>query len=752
MGDLDGLVKEFLVESYENLDRLDKEFLQLEKNPGNREVIASIFRTIHTVKGTSGFFGFEKLQAVAHAGESLLVKLRDGVFTLNPDMGSSLLRTVDAIRAILGEIERTNTEGATDYPELIAELEAHTQGRVRPPSAPSHVEAPADPPPVVAPTPEAPPTAAAAPAAPAPAPAPAAPPPPPPPTSAPAAPPPPPPPTGESSLADATLRVDVRVLDRLMNLVGELVLTRNQILSHAQQADAAMTATAKRLDNITSNLQEEVMKTRMQPIETVWGKLPRVVRDLARACGKQVRLDMEGKDTELDKSIIEAIKDPLTHMVRNSVDHAIEMPDRRVAAGKPAEGRILLRAFHEGGKVAIEISDDGGGIDAVRIKAKAVEKKLITAEQAEKMPDREALQLIFAPGFSTAAQVTNISGRGVGMDVVKTNVEKIGGSVDIATEVGKGTTITVKIPLTLAIIPALIVTGAGERFAIPQVNLLELVRIEKDKAATAIEDVYGAPVYRLRGQLLPLVYLTQELGLPVSDKGTINIVVLQADEHQFGLVVDSVLDTGEIVVKPLDKQLKHLAVYAGATIMGDGAVALILDVYGLGSRAHAVRKGREARQAATTAATSDDRQPLLLFQSPDDGRMAIPLSQVVRLEEMPVDKVENTGDVEVVQYRGEILPLVRVFQILPERRKNPRHPEAGVEDNLLPVVVHSHGNRQVGLVVGRIIDTVEESLKLQRPSSRPGVKGCLVISSKVTEVLDVESVVRTALPNFYETR
>jgi two-component system chemotaxis sensor kinase CheA len=366
------------------------------------------------------------------------------------------------------------------------------------------------------------------------------------------------------------------------------------------------------------------------------------------------------------------------------------------------------------------------------------------------MGEREILQLIFAPGFSTAELVTNISGRGVGMDVVKTNVEKIGGSVDISTQVGKGTTITVKIPLTLAIIPALVVTSGGERFAIPQVNLLELVRIEADKAATAIEDVYGAPVYRLRGQLLPLVYLNRELQLGEAKGGTVNIVVLQADEHQFGLVVDSVLDTGEIVVKPLDKQLKGLSVYAGATIMGDGTVALILDVYGLGSRAHAVRKGREARQGQQAAAGADDREPLLLFQSPDDGRMAIPLAQVVRLEEMDATKVENTGDLEVVQYRGEILPLVRVFQVLPEQRKNPRNPDAGVAENILPVVVHSHGKRQVGLVVGRIIDTVEESLKMQRQASRPGIKGCLVISSKVTEILDVESVVKTALPTFYQ--
>ena len=732
MGDLDGLVKEFLVESYENLDRLDKEFLQLEKDPANREVISSIFRTIHTVKGTSGFFGFERLQHVAHHGESLLVKLRDAELVLNQDMGSALLRTVDAIRAILGEIERTGAEGTTDYTALVAELEAFIAGRA-PAAPPVPAAAPvAQPPTSVQPAVAAAPSAGDIPVR----------------------------QSGENparndgpSVADQSLRVDVRVLDRLMNLVGELVLTRNQIVQNIGKTASgdALAATGKRLDQITSDLQEEVMKTRMQPIEAVWGKLPRVVRDLARQLGKQVRLDMEGKDTELDKSIIEAIKDPLTHMVRNSVDHGVEMPEKRTSAGKPAEGRILLRAYHEGGKVTIQLSDDGGGIDPARIKAKALEKRLISPAQASSMSEREILGLIFAPGFSTAEQVTNISGRGVGMDVVRTNIEKIGGSVDISSRVGNGTTITVKIPLTLAIIPALVVSSGGERFAIPQINLLELVRIDKDKVASAIEDVYGAPVYRLRGQLLPLVRLNSELGLPDKQEGAISIVVLQADEYQFGLIVDSVLDTGEIVVKPLDRQLRSLAVFAGATIMGDGTVALILDVYGLGTKAHAVGKGREARKAAAIV-TEEPREPLLVFQSPDDGRMAIPLSQVVRLEEMASDKVEGTGDAEVIQYRGEILPLVRVFQVLPERRRNPRNPAAGVPEGVLPVVVHRHGSRQVGLVVGRIVDTVEEPMHLQKAASRAGIKGCLVIGGKVSEILDVEAVVRTIIPDFYRAQ
>ncbi|MDW8373713.1 MAG: chemotaxis protein CheA [Planctomycetota bacterium] len=721
MSELNDLVKEFLVESSENLDRLDQEFLQLEQDPGNRELLASIFRTIHTVKGTSGFFGFERLQRVAHAGENLLAKLRDGVLELDDARSDALLRTVDAIRAILAEIERTGSEGSQEYAELIAELEALTAQ----PGAVVAVNRPATA--ILQPTPEAKPATSAISAQPR--------------TQA---------QTQTVALTEQSLRVDVRVLDRLMNLVGELVLTRNQILQHLGHSQGALAAIGKRLDGITSQLQEEVMKTRMQPIEAVWGKLPRVVRDLARQLGKQVRLEMEGKETELDRSIIESIRDPLTHMVRNAIDHGIETPEQRRAAGKPAEGCLLLRAYHEGGKVTLEVRDDGRGIDPAKVRAKAVEKGLISRAQAERMSDKEAIELIFAPGFSTAEQVTNVSGRGVGMDVVRNNIEKIGGNVDVASVIGQGTTITIKIPLTLAIIPALIVACGGDRFAIPQVNLVELVRIEQDKAAAAIEDVYGAPVYRLRGRLLPIIDLAKELQIPAQERQALNIVVLQADEHQFGLIVDEVLDTGEIVVKPLDKQLKSLSVYAGATIMGDGSVALILDVYGLGTRAHAVTGDRERQKAAAAASAVEAREPLLLFQSPDDGRMAIPLSQVVRLEEMRPEQIETTGDLEVVQYRGDIIPLVRVFQVLPERRRNPRNPEAGVPSDILPVVIHSHQQRQVGLVVGRILDTVEESLKLQRPASRPGIKGCLVINGKVTEILDVEAVVRAVVPDFYK--
>lgn len=550
-----------------------------------------------------------------------------------------------------------------------------------------------------------------------------------------------------TSLADTTIRVDVSLLDNLMNLVGELVLARNQIMQlTASQQDTAFLAQSQRLNLITTELQESAMQTRMQAIGNVWSKFPRVVRDLSLACGKSVRLEMEGEDTELDKTLIESIRDPLTHLVRNSVDHGIETSAAREAAGKPSEGVLSLRAFHEGGQVNIEIADDGAGIDPEKIRAKALAKGLITAEDAARLGDREVVNLIFLPGFSTAEAITNVSGRGVGMDVVKTNIERIGGSVDVTSVVGEGATFRVKIPLTLAIIPALVVTSSGDRYAIPQASLLELVRLEHGSSGGSIETIQGTPVYRLRGNLLPLVDLQYELGgraRTAEDGGAVNIVVLQADDRQFGLVVEGVQDTAEIVVKPLSQHLKAISSFAGATIMGDGRVGLILDVMGLAQRAKVVAEVRERALAdALDANVAVERQSLLLFRTPDDGRMAIPLIAVDRLEEFARTSVEYAGDWDVVQYREDILPLVHVSAELPERRKRSRTPttaEGGVSESI-QVIVHVSAGRRVGLVVDQILDIVEENYDLQ-PAGRAGVLGTVVIHDRVTEVLDLVSLV-----------
>jgi len=535
-----------------------------------------------------------------------------------------------------------------------------------------------------------------------------------------------------------------------MNLVGELVLARNQILQLSMdQEDARYQATSQQLNLLTTELQEGVMKTRMQPIGNVWGKFRRIVRDLSMACGKKIRLEMEGGETEIDKTIIEAIKDPLTHIVRNSVDHGIETPDVRIAAGKSPEGHLYLRAFHEGGQVNIEIADDGAGINFDRVKEKAIQNGITTPEQAARMSERELANLVFLPGLSTAKKVTNVSGRGVGMDVVKTNVEKIGGTIDIQSKLGEGTKLKIKIPLTLAIIPALTIGSGGDRYAIPQVSLVELLRIDGEQGRNRVEMVQGAPVYRLRGKLLPLVYLSQILGQTLSknngdgqpQKGkVVNIVVLQAEGRQFGLVVENIRDTEEIVVKPLGNLLTGLTVYSGATIMGDGTVALILDVLGLAQRSHVLSEVSESRLAGTdteTTADESDHRALLVFELGKGSRMAMPLSAVRRLEEIPKSKIEHTTEHDVVQYRGEIMPLVWLSDVLGLGRD-----ETAEASDVLQVVVYSENDRSVGLVVAQILDVVKQSITVQRDSQRDGVLGSVVIQDQVTELLDLGRIIR----------
>jgi two-component system chemotaxis sensor kinase CheA len=550
-----------------------------------------------------------------------------------------------------------------------------------------------------------------------------------------------------ASVADTSVRVDVAQLDRVMNLVGELVLARNQILQYgATTKDAAFASVSQRLNLLTTELQASVMKTRMQPIGSVWNRFPRVVRDLSNVCKKTVQLELEGSSTELDRSIIEAIKDPLVHAVRNAIDHGIESAERRRLAGKPATGRLRLSAYHEGGQVNIEVSDDGGGIDPEKVRARAVQRRLVSNERALSLNERELLQLIFLPGFSTAESVTHLSGRGVGMDVVKTNIEKIGGTVDVSSRLGSGTTLKIKIPLTLAIIPALIVTSGGERFAIPQVNLIELVRLE-GADQRGIELLHGTPLYRLRGNLLPLVLLNDALELPRAAHGEpLNIVVLHADDRQFGLVVDGINDTEEIVVKPLGKELKGLAVFAGATIMGDGHVALILDVLGIAQRAGVLAPARELENAPqpVPAALPEARETLLLFRVASSARMAIPLAMVARLEEILPSQVERAGGREVVQYRGAVLPLVFL------EREFGATPRVARAEPLL-VIVYSERGKSVGLVVDEIVDFVDEVVRIEDQGRGGGLLGAAVIQGRVTDLLDVRAVIRRHVPNFFAT-
>lgn len=560
-------------------------------------------------------------------------------------------------------------------------------------------------------------------------------------------------------VGDATIRVSVDLLEMIMNQVGELVLCRNQITQATESArDREFLATAQRLNLITAELQESVMKTRMQPIGAVWNKLPRAVRDIARLCGKKVRLEVEGAETELDKTLIEAIKDPMTHLVRNAIDHGIEDPTARETSGKPAEGVLRLRAYHEDGQVTIAISDDGRGIDPDKLRRKAIQNGVITAQDANHLDHDQLIQLIFHPGLSTAEAVTHVSGRGVGMDVVRTNIEDINGTIDVQSELGQGTTVLLRIPLTLAIIPGLVVTCDGDRYVLPQAGLLELVRLEGRRAESRIEYVHDVPVYRLRGRLLPLVFLADELGLRKSDprhmdpEAVVNICVVQAKGRQYGLVVDDVIDTQEIVVKPISRMLKQIPAYSGATILGDGSVALILDMVGLAMDASVLDKQAASSSDGTLMFWSEAEEIdwLLLVTTETHARVAIPLSRVARLEEFEVSLVEWAGDQPVTQYRGSILRLLDLASLLPGRQPASPFEERLRSSETIHAVVVVHGTNAIGLVVDDILDIVQDAAKgEQQGERRRGVRGTAVIQDRVTELLDVDALLELHVPTFF---
>ncbi|MDQ1702575.1 MAG: two-component system, chemotaxis family, sensor kinase CheA [Frankiaceae bacterium] len=778
---MDEIVQEFLVESHENLDQLDRDLVALEQEPDSRPLLASVFRTIHTIKGTSGFLAFSELERVTHVGEGLLSLLRDGKLKLDPDITSALLRMVDAIRGLLRAIEQTGVEGESDHTELIAELQAVREsassaaGESRQPSSPPIVEQPSS-----RDVPDYPSFVPAIPL------------------------------LGQAlidnglvdpdditlavleqgvgdnrrlgeilvergvvthndltdvldaqsdarrSVADSSIRVDVELLDNLLRQVGELVLTRNQISGKILgSGDLNLTRSWQRLNIITAELQEGVMKARMQPVDNVWNKLPRLVRDLCVATGKNVKLEMEGGDTELDRTILEAVKDPLVHLVRNAIDHGIESAEVRERQGKRAEGRLVLRAYHEGGQVNIEIADDGMGIDSMRIGAAAIAKGLITDKQRAGMTQAELINLIFLPGFSTAARITNVSGRGVGMDVVKTNMERIGGSIEVVTHPGAGTTFRIKIPLTLAIIAALIVRCGGQQFAVPQAGALEIIELDPRNEDIAIEYVGGAPVYRLRGALLPLVYLREVLGLEDDTEGHMahgvtHILVAGSEERQYGLVVDEVLDTEEVAVKPLSAQLKRTAIYAGATILGDGRVSLILAVWAIAHRQRV--QGAAARPANAAAAVigrpraggvyADSH---LVVRLSDERRLAIPLAAVTRLEEIPAALLERVGTREHLQYDGNVLPIARLSTLVGEPER-----ATGSDDTLLQVVVYTENGRSIGLVVEAIIDIADDPATAVTDIDGPGVSGTGIVQQRITEILDARQAILAADPHFFD--
>ena len=717
---MDDLLADFLTETTESLAELDTALIRLEQAPDDQATLSLIFRLVHTIKGTCGFLGLPRLEKVAHAGENVLGRFRDGTLAPTPSAITVILQAIDRIKLIVAGLEATEAEPAGDDSALIGALNALMEGGASAPEPVAQPEPAVEVEPAAEPVAE---TAEVAEAGPAVAPpAPAA------PESVEAAAVP-----GESGVAAQTIRVSVEVLEDLMTLVSELVLARNQLLQLARtQANSPFTVPLQRLSHITTDLQEGVMKTRMQPIGNAWNKLPRLVRDLARETGKRIELSMHGAETELDRQVLEFIKDPLTHMVRNSADHGLETAADRRAAGKPETGRISLNAFHEGGHIIIEIADDGRGLNTRRIAEKAVAQGLATEAELAQMSETAIHQFIFRAGFSTAAQVTAVSGRGVGMDVVKTNIEKIGGTIELRSREGRGTTVTIKIPLTLAIVSALIVECARERFAIPQISVVELVRTGGGSEST-IERINRTPVLRLRDRLLPLVRLS---GLLALDEGEPQegaesfIVVAKVGTENFGLIVDRVFDTEEIVVKPVAPILRDITLFSGNTILGDGSVIMILDpngiarTVGIGGAAGAERTGIvEATRAE--AGASGARTSLLLFRAGGSESKAVPLGLVARLEEIAAERIERAGARAMVQYRGQLMPLVPMGVDLDDPTVARR-----------PVLVFSDGGRSMGLVVDEILDVVEDVVDIQLGSARPGILGSAVIAGRATEIID----------------
>ena len=732
---MDELTREFLIESQEGLDRMERCMTDLEERPKDGSLIGEIFRSVHTIKGTTGFLGFKRLEKLAHAGENLLCLLREGKLVADRPIITGLLQLLDGLRSILKSIEAESSEGDGEDAELIGrleELQAPARALVM---QAAQVRASASPPP----TEQVPlqPVAAIAPPKPRPAQ------PPQPVEAAPAA------AEAESdaakprsaqaqagAAADSTLRVDVTLLNRMMNLVGELVLTRNQVLQ-ATSADPNMTVLSRRLDMVTADLRESVMKARMQPVSNIFSKIPRIVRDLSQGLGRRVRLQVEGQETELDKSLLEAIKDPLTHAVRNSLDHGIEPPEVRQAAGKDPEGTLKLRASQEGSHVVIEVSDDGAGIAVEKIRAKALEHGLISSERASGLGERELLQLIFLPGFSTAASVTNVSGRGVGMDVVRTNVEKIGGKVEIDSRPGQGTTLRMRIPLTLAIIPALIVRSLNQSFALPQGALFELVHIPEDQAATAIEWIEDAPLYRLRGKLLPLVFLDRLLkpGGEHTDFGAREnfIAVLDADGRRFGLVVDGLADPEEIVVKPLSAVLKSIGVYSGATVLGNAELALILDPGAIAVKAGVTLSSEEGRSPADEEECDElagKNMDYLLVESAE-RKAAVPLADVLRIEQLKVSRIEYIGYRPVLNFEGQLLPVEDSGGVLAAVQHDP--------EAQIIVVVCREGNRQVGIAVSHVLDVAGGGDLFEAGTSKQAA-GVTLLKNRVTGVVDLGGV------------
>lgn len=737
------ILEEFLVESFENLSSINEELTRYEKASDDKELLNAIYRKVHTLKGSASFLGFSNLEKITHVSENLLNELQEETITINSKITDILLESFDTCLEILKSIQSQGTEPEKDYTEILNKINNLDAEAVQAPidviedevlesslmsmtqaeetvSQPiiekneksevkkqelkiakqENVEPKEK---VTLPT--------------------------------------------KSTSVDSTIRVNVSLLDKMMNVVGELVLNRNQILQYTQMADdSELTRLGHQLNVITTELQTDIMTTRMQPVGSVFSKFERIVRDLAKGQNKKISLEIIGGETELDKSLLEVIKDPMTHLIRNAADHGIELPEDRIKKGKPEAGKMIIKAYHEGGQVNIDIIDDGNGLSREKILNKALSKGILTNEEAQGISDQKVFNLIFAPGFSTAESVTNISGRGVGMDVVKSNIEKVSGKVEVLSVEGEGSTFRLKIPLTLAIVPALVVYSGGERFALPQKNLVELVMLEGEHCQK-IEKIHGNDFYRLRGELIPVFYLNQSLKLSEREetKDSINIVFLKAEGSIYGLVVDEVRDTQEIVVKPLSTGIKIDNIFAGATLMGDGRVALILDAFGFynmfsNKKSHTDSESLSDEQSVDLTEESFE---LLLCQLGDERLYGVPLCLVNRLEDFTTSHVVWSGDQALIKYRDEAMPLINIEQSL--KIDNPgildKLKNKEIQDEKIYIIVVDIGSGNVGLVVDQILDIAKlNDVVDDKNSDRDGIMGTIFSSEKLVSVLDIHKL------------
>ena len=750
MDGIDDLLAEFITDTQEALERVDERLVELEGaadadgDSDNLALVNELFRMMHTIKGTCGFLGLKRMANVAHVSESLMDGLRNGEKLTHAKIEAMLL-SVDRLKLLLTQIEAAGgNEPDGDDTVVLDALKAAADGKEVSPLPASGGDA--GPAAGAAPTPP-------KPASPPPAPSPAQP-------AASKAPPPGKPGTnekpeqaGESGGAgDQSIRVSVETLEHLMTVVSELVLTRNELTEIMRNDEGSNHKLAlQRLSTVTGELQQAVMSTRMQPIGNAWRKLPRIVRDVSSGLGKKIELEMNGSQTELDRQVLEAIKDPLVHMVRNAADHGLETPAERIAAGKSEKGLITLNAYHEGGQILVEIADDGRGLDLDRIKAKAIERGITTAEEVERMSNEQIYSFIFQAGFSTAATVTNVSGRGVGMDVVQSNVERIGGYIDVRSAVNVGSVFTLKIPLTLAISRALIVGVDTQEFAVPQTSVDELLKVEPG-GAHSIKLIKNAPVLRSRDRLLPVVDLRSLLDLPngkdehgkpkTADESTEGFVmVIVARGMRFGMLVDTVLRTEEIVVKPMPSALRGVDIFSGSTILGDGRVIMIIDPNGVRTAASASSEGsmQSVKGPPEEPEVVRKTQLLLMFRAAGPNRKALPISLITRLEEINLADADQSNGQWHIKYNHELIPLVW-FGDPPDPSQRKKQ----------PVLVMSDEGRSMGLLVDEILDIEDDEVDVQIPSEQNGILGSAIVGAGTAEIIDVSYFLGLASDHWFE--